>query len=68
MLLSTALRSLGDTAPLPRCVRAGPVILRHTSRASGPEIRRIEMALLPRPVAGAKMVGSREADAKQRAD
>jgi len=57
----TALRSGGSLLVRSLWVlpRAGSVIVRQTSSASGPETRRIEMADLPLPVAGAKMVGGR---------
>lgn len=63
ILRNTARLSGGSsTSRLKRLLVLGDaVILRHTSSASSPEMRKIAMADLPLPVAGAKMVGRRGA-------
>lgn len=46
----------------PRVAERGAIVIRsHTRSASGPEMRRIAIAVFARPVAGAKMVGTRYA-------
>lgn len=61
ILRRTAFRSGGSVVcAVERFLAFGAtVILRQTSSASSPEMRRIAIADLPLPVAGAKMVGRR---------